>query len=247
MNITRYVQYAGECAAASVASICHYYDTEVDYSSVRRALIKSGYNLSSGLFPSSMGSVLNILGFRSVTIYTCDLSTFDFTWNALNKDQISSMREKMVSKSRSIGREERNYLRATIDFLKNENNKFIIDYKFGKVLRGWIDKGLPVLIGFNWTKFFRQPKSNYKFRPNPVLGKEDYHSVVARGYDRNGVQVVDSCSEEYKGNLSKYRKGYYVMPWEDFCVVVSTGELVVPMGYSRNDLLTEEIGKSDMI
>lgn len=231
MEIVRYKQHTSECSLAAISSICNYYDRSLTYeiirSIVRRHIQK---NLLSGFFCGTSGLIFNLLGFKRVTIHTCDLDFLDFSWKTPTQ-QLSALTKQ--SKSKNISKDFRDNVKSMMKFLSCKNNNLVVDYRYRQIIKYCINYSMPVLVGYNWTRFFRQPKRNSKFKPDPFNGREDYHSVVAKDYNDTGVQVIDS-SEEYKGKPKKYRKKYYTMPWDDFLIAVSNGgELIVPSEYQK--------------
>jgi len=115
-----------------------------------------------------------------------------------------------------------------IDWLSDEecNNQLIIDWDFAKHIRRGLDSGRPVGASLSWTSFFKMPKDR-DGENDPIRGYPDDHAIVLRGYDKDGVFVVDPHYEVYRGRLKRYRNGYYKIPWDKFLVNIPQGDLII--------------------
>jgi hypothetical protein len=121
-----------------------------------------------------------------------------------------------------------------VKFLENEDgNNVIIDRQFGNHIREAINNGLPVLVSFNWNLFFKFPKWNKYGEADPIRGDFEQHEVVIYGYDDDGVNIIDSHHEMYKGKLKKYRNGRYKMDWETLMTTMGSGDLIIPKEFSK--------------
>ena len=123
---------------------------------------------------------------------------------------------------------------------KNYRNKLKIDYRFGEHIRTAIDRDMPVIISFNWTMFFKYQKWANNHKPDPIKGDYEWHAAVVRGYSDKGAAIVDSSHEYYKYRLARYRKGKYIIPWEDLMVCMGmSGTLHIPTSYDESLLQYE--------
>ena len=78
--------------------------------------------------------------------------------------------------------------------------------------------------------FFKYIKDG-EYGGDPINGDFEEHAVVANGYDRNGVWVVDSHYQHYKYKRKKYRKGFYKISWENLMTVIGAGDVIIPNDY----------------
>ena len=113
-------------------------------------------------------------------------------------------------------------------------NNLIIDYDFGDRIRRAIDNGIPPIITFNWSMFFKFSKYNDKDKPDPVKGDAEQHAVVVSGYSSKGAYIVDSHHECYKYSLKKYRKGRYFVSWESLMAIMGAeGTIIIGYDYRK--------------
>jgi uncharacterized protein YvpB len=135
---------------------------------------------------------------------------------------------------RGINQSFRNFLQK-----KSFSNQLVIDHHFSSHIREALDNGLPVLVSFNWNMYFEYPKAKEKKNPefkDVISGYPEHHAVVARGYNDKYIHIVDSHWEYYKRKLSKFRKGYYTIPWEEFMTVMGMGDVIIPEDYEERRL-----------
>ena len=111
------------------------------------------------------------------------------------------------------------------------NNTVKIDYDFEKHIKKALNRRCPVLLNFNWTMFFKFSKENSKGEYDPINGVGVDHAVVANGYDKNGIWIVDSHHEYYKYSRKKYRRGFYKMKWGHLLTCMGSGDVIVPEEY----------------
>lgn len=228
LNVKRFRQKPSECALAAASSLANFYDSTVEYENVRE-LLKTRER-GKGLYTSQQGRLLNELGFGHVTIVTADLTLIDFSWRKLSKKRlIRKLKEFRGYYGHIRDPWSKDYVNDMVEWLEEEtcNNRLVIDYDFAKYIRKSLDKGRPVGASIAWTSLFRLTKG-YQGESNDIKGEEDDHAVVIRGYDEDGVFVVDSHYLSYRGRrLKKYHNGYYKIPWEKFLVNIPRGDLVL--------------------
>ena len=114
--------------------------------------------------------------------------------------------------------------------LEGYDNNIKIDYNFGKYIRGHLNRKNHLILSFNWTMFFKFAKEG-DFGDDPVNGESEEHAVVANGYDKNGVWIVDSHHQCYKYSRKKYRKGFYKISWENLMTAMGQGDVIIPNNY----------------
>ncbi len=228
LSVKRFKQYPSECAIASASSLACFFDSEVEYKKVREMIPKKVRR--DGLFTSAQARLLNRLGFTKIDIVTADLNLIDFSWsNYTKKSMIRRMKHLRAHYRRQKEKDLCEYVKDMVDWLEDEecDNNLIIDYNFKKHITKQLDRGRPVGAAVNWTSLFKFTKGNRKQKDGDIKGEQEDHSIVLRGYNEDGVYVVDSHSECYTGKREKYKKGYYKIPWEKFLVNIPGGDLIL--------------------
>jgi hypothetical protein len=228
LRVKRFRQRPGDCAIAAAASAANYFNPDVEYRRVRRALESDG----QGLYTPDIGTLLNRLGFAKVTIITADLDHFDYTW----RDREKLLSELKHSKRYDKDSDTRAVSSAYVNFLTrgDADNNLILDHHFGNYIRKSIDDGLPCLISFNFNMFHELGKWGDDGKKDSRRGSYEQHEVLISGYDQKGVNIVDSHHELYVGRLKKYRGGRYKMSWETLMTVMGMGDVILPSGYSKD-------------
>lgn len=214
LRVKKNKQAINECAIASVASLCHYYNKKIKYSKIRETI--PHFARIGGLYDVEQGMLLNSLGFKNVNIVNCDLEIFDFSWNNLPKNQLLKKIKKVKKYyNKSFGfhssvapyseqsqkkQELKQYSELFYSWLaqKKYNNNLIIDTDYAKYIKKSLNQGNPVIAGLNMTTLGKSQKEG-----SDIGGFQLFHSVIIRGYDDKNVYIVDSDSE----------KGYYSVKW----------------------------------
>lgn len=230
LKITRYKQKPGHCAIAACATVGNFYNPDIDYEQsqkiVKKKVVK---DIDEGLDSGEIGSLLNHLGFRKVTIVTTNLNIFDYSWSKYKKNHLISTMKEMGKSYKGEYREVLKSLRKWLEFNQFDNN-IIIDYDFSKYIRQALDDKKPLVLSFNWTMYFKYAK--YKgIIENAIKGEAEEHAVVAYGYNKKGVYICDSHHQCYKYRLKKYRDGLYTIPWEHLMTIMGLGDLYIPENY----------------
>lgn len=225
-GIKRYKQFPSECAFAATAALANYYDAKVNYGILRSLVPPS--KRGDGLHTPQQGMLLNQLGFSNVTIVSADHEMFDFSWSKLGKKALISKLKKTKEYWRRKDKDVAESLKFYIEWLSDSDcdNQLKIDYDFPKYIRRHLNAGHPVGASFNWTAMFKLAKSG-KVGWNDISGEAEEHAVVLRGYDKEGVFVVDSQYNAYRGKLRKYRGGRYKISWSKFLVNAPYGDLIL--------------------
>jgi hypothetical protein len=239
LNVRRFKQLSGECAIAAAASVANFYNPEIEYDYVSNLVANDG----NGMYTPDTGTLLNRLGFQSVTIVTANIELLDFYWKSLRKDKLIEQLRKTIKYHKDHrNKDSREEAASYIKFLNRQpGNKVLIDRHFGHHIRESLDNGNPVLVDFNWNLFFEYPKWSDMRDVDPIKGDSEEHEVVINGYDKNGVHIVDSHHELYNGRLSKFRNGYYTMTWEELMTVMGSGDLLIPHNYSQETMEKYEL------
>jgi len=238
LNLKRFTQNSSTCTIASCATIANYYNKAIDYDFVKKLAIKKNILDEEpflGLYTAETSALLNLLGFKKVSIISSDLSYLDYSWKNLSKKNLLS--EMKIVKRKTDDEELKSILGCTISFLKNNskgyNNNIVIDYRFGNYIRESIDLGIPVVASFDWTAYFEKSKENEDGVYDPT-GNSIEHAVALGGYNRIGVRVIDSHYRFYKGKkLKRYQTGKYTMRWEELMTCMGKGDLIIPTNYSE--------------
>lgn len=226
LTVRRWKQRPAECAIASATALAYYFDESVTYHKVRNVVPKSLLRKNEGLYTSQQARLLNDLGFGRIAIVTSDPTLVDMSWQKLSKGKIiEKLRRKRAYCGRTSDTEGKSFVDDMISWLQYDgcDNNLIIDYNFPMYIRRHLDAGKPVGASYNWTKMFKFKKTGV----DEVRGEVEEHAVVIRGYDDQGVFIVDGHHQSYKGRLSKYHNGYYKMPWETYLVTAPDGDLIL--------------------
>ena len=233
--LKRFIQDPAHCATAAAAIIGHHYNKKIDYEYTKELAKRKVADEIDGLYDGQSVKLLNYLGFRKVILVVSDIDCYDWTLNNLSKKKLI----EALKESKRVQDEEYSIdIGEIIDCLKdkNYNNKLIVDYRVDKYIKEYIDRGIPLLVFFNWHKFFRLVKTDGDGYPDPISGNSDFHMVTCCGYSSKSVYVIDSHSQCYKYKLKKYSSGRYCMSWPDLMAVV--GGLIIPCDY-KEDLCYE--------
>lgn len=237
LRVKRFIQGQGlgHCAVASSASIANYYNKKINYELAQEITRKHVTDeLDDGLYTGHIGILLNLLGFKKVTIISSDTNAYDFSWNSFSKKALIQELANLKRK-RSFHQDERDNYAAMYHFLKeSRKNKLILDSSFGDHIRSSLYQQKPVIISYNWTLLFQSPKYNAKDVNDYINGDIDYHAVVARGYDERKVMIVDSQYYSYTYKLKKFKKGYYNIGWEEILMALAGSDIVLPDEYDPN-------------
>jgi len=237
IELRRFKQEQAMCAIAASACIANYYNKEINYETTKitaKEVIKEK-KLNEGFYTAEIGILLNYLGFKQVTIISSDLELYDYSFNKKTKKALLKTLKEMGKNEDFAGRDTADSL---ISFLKNKkkkvyNNKIIVDYEFGKYIRQNLDKNIPLMLSYNWTLFFKFPKTDENDCADCIVGESEYHIVVACGYDKKGVYVVDSHQDYYKYKLKKYKSGRYLISWETLMIILADGDIIIPKKYNN--------------
>ena len=233
IKITHFLQDPAHCAVAAVAAITNFYNPYIDYEYVKkiayRKISKKIFN-EEGLDSPQICMLLNYLGFNEVSLITSDSSCIDYTWSKYGKRKMKAVLEESISLKKN--KYEKILVKDLYKWysLKGYYNNIKIDYNFGKHIRKQLNKKKPIILTFNWTMLFKFVKIGDS-GDDPINGEIEAHAVVANGYDKNGVWVVDSHHNYYKYNRKKYRRGFYKISWENLLTVMGEGDVIIPNDY----------------
>jgi len=234
LNVQRFVQSPSCCGVAAAASLANYYNPDVNFIKTRMLAKEHLHKLKDGLYTGQVGYLLNLLGFKKVTVVSTDIGFLDYSWAGLGKRNLISTMEDASHELPDA--DSRKMCRDMLKFLqrKKVKNKLIIDYAFPKYIRKYLTQGIPLMFSFNWTMFFKYPKYR-KLTPNPMKGDYEWHYVVCSGYTKTGVYLVDSQYQWYKYRLKQYRKGIYHAKWDRLLTCMGlNADLIIPEEYNHD-------------
>ena len=239
IKLQRYEQDTACCTVAAVSSVVNHMDKDLNYDLVKKCAeqyIQEDVG-RNGLLTGQICKLLNIVGFKKVTLIDSDLMLFDYYWAKYSKkDMEMAIKESLSLKNR---KDKEVNLREIYNWYRSRKYKNIIkiDYEFGKYIRKFIDKNVPVIITFNWHMFFKYPKCTDGMEIDPFNGEYEYHAVAVNGYDSKGIWVVDSNICFHKYSRKKYCTGFYRMNWEHLFVCMGQGELIAAERYEKNNAI----------
>jgi len=224
LKVTRFIQDPAYCAVAACAALSNYYNRTITYESTKALADSKYHNISKeGLSSPEMGLLLNEIGFRYVSVISCQLDFLDMSWAKMSKKELLST----LTDAKKKRADYRQTMADYIAFLENDvHNKLIIDWDFGSYIMDEIKAGRPLISSYNWTMFFKFSKYSGK-KVDPINGVGEEHAVVINGCDNNGVNIVDSHNEYYKYSLKKYRKGRYKIKWNNMMTIIGEGDLII--------------------
>ena len=235
IKVTHYFQDPSHCAVAAAATLANFHNPEIDYEKTKKIACrkfdtKSRKISDAGIDSPEICRLLNYLGFNSVTLITSDFYCVDYTWSNYGKRKMLETIKHSLDHKKD--KEEKNLTRSLYKWYKLDgyDNNIKIDYNFGKYIRKYLNKKIPIIVTFNWTMFFKYVKDG-EYGDDPVNGDFTEHAVVANGYDKNGVWIVDSHHQYYKYKRKKYRKGFYKISWENLMTVMGQGDVIIPSNY----------------
>lgn len=220
--VTRYIQDPAHCAVAAISSVANFYDKSKDYEYVKQAAYEHDKRIKKeGMYTSDIGMVLNNLGFDGATVVSTDLDIFDYEWEKISKKNLV---DKLSRRVKGLKNEYKEITQGFLDFLNySPKNKIVISYDFGKHIREYLDSHRPLILSYNWSMFHKWGGT--------IKSGEEYHAVVAHGYDSEHVFITDSHEKHYTYRLSKYRNGKYKIKWEHLMTVMGTGDVLLPGRY----------------
>jgi hypothetical protein len=232
IKVTHYNQDPAHCAVASSAVVANYYNSEIDYEYTKELAHERVSKAISeeGLDSAQICLLLNYLGFNKITLVTSDLTVWDYSWKKFShKKLVETLKESLLKKDI---KEEKEVTKTMIKWmsLKNSKSDVKIDYDYGKYIKSALNKNKPVILTFNWTMYFKFEKEG-KNGGDAFNGEGEEHAVVANGYDKNGVWVVDSHHNCYKYSRKKYKKGFYKIKWEHLFACMGQGDVIIPEKY----------------
>jgi hypothetical protein len=249
LRLIRYKQDHGRCATAACATLANYYNPGVNYELAKYVCDREvSRNGDDGLYAGEIGILLNKLGFRKVKIVTCNLDIVDHSWkNLTSYGQVRAI-DNML-RSRAIDFDQRLNLKSMRRFLtaKGFQNFLEIDNSFPEYIRKYVEKGKPVLFSFNWNMLLKFPKQTDKGKADYVRGHTSHHAVCANRCTPEGVGIVDSHHEFYKGQWQRYASGQYFIKWEELLPAMGANDVILADDYCGELLNYELVDQGELV
>lgn len=124
----------------------------------------------------------------SATLHTYNLELFDPTW--FEPGEVDLAEKLRAQRREKSGKRLRLATRGYLEFLKLGGSIRFEDLS-GRLLRAFLDRGLPVLTGLSATYLYRTPREHGpKADYDDVRGHASGHFVVLCGYDREERTVL---------------------------------------------------------
>ena len=228
LPVKRFKQKPAECGLCTIASLANFFDSSIDYNTIRKTVSNTDLNKisRSGMYTSQEARLLNKLGFKKVKIVTADLNLIDFSWAEFDKSELIQRMKVLLSHyKKKKDHHNHLYVKDMIKWLEDEryDNSLVISNDWKKHIERQLNHNVPVGAAINWTSFFKFKKGHHSVNGD-ITGSSIDHAFVIRGFDDKGVFVVDSHTKSYTG---KYRKGFYKIAWDKFLVNVPCGDLIL--------------------
>ena len=172
------------CGPTCLHAIYEYFGDHVPLESViaRTRRLKSGGTLAVLLACDALRR-----GY-SATLYTYNLEVFDPTW--FEPGDVDFTAKLRAQRRRKGGKKLRVATAGYLEFLKLGGAVRFEDLS-GRLVRSFLDRGIPVLTGLSATYLYRTPREHGpKADYDDVRGRATGHFVVLIGYDREERTVL---------------------------------------------------------
>lgn len=125
-------------------------------------------------------------GYRAL-LYSFNLAVFDPTWHELPPKEL---RDRLAAQA-VVRREpkRRRAISAYVEFLEL-GGAIRLGELSGKLLRRYLDRGLPILTGLSATYLYQRPRETPAGADDDLRGEPTGHFVVLCGYDRGSRKVL---------------------------------------------------------
>lgn len=145
-------------------------------------------------------------GYRAL-LYSFNLAVFDPTWAELPPREL---REKLAEQA-LVRREpkRRRAISAYVEFLDLGGTVRLGELS-GRLLRRYLDRGLPILTGLSATYLYQRPRELADGTDDDLRGEPAGHFVVLCGYDRAArkVLVADPLHPNELSHEGTYEVGF---------------------------------------
>ncbi|HSC86829.1 MAG TPA: C39 family peptidase [Polyangiaceae bacterium] len=164
----------------------------------------------------------------AATIYTSNLQTFDPTWFRKDVKLAEKLRAQMqVKKDPKL----RLACQAYLEFLE-AGGKIRMRTLSLDLVRGLLDRGVPVLAGLSATYLYECPRELPDGTPDDVAGSPSGHFVILQGYDADREHVL--IADPWPDN-PEFSKPYYSVEISRLLAAVHLGIVT----YDANLLVIE--------
>jgi len=172
------------CGPTCLHAVYRYYGDNLELDQVISQIRRIEHG---GTFSVYLGTHALKRGYH-VTLYTYNLRVFDPTWFTLSREHMIS-RLKARRKARATTPLVA-ALDAYLEFLE-AGGEVVFEDLTGKLIRGFLKKGLPVITGLSSTYLYRAMR---EYGPNDddddIRGDPAGHFVVLCGYDKEDRTVL---------------------------------------------------------
>lgn len=222
-------QEHSDCGIASISAIANHYNPKVTYDKVKKMAFKFDPKIENeGTCSGQLGIILNKLKFRKVTIYSSNHDVIDYSWKKKKKQEIKeALKDISIYSKKKENREDAFWY---YKFLAKRSyvNSLMVTSDFARIIKENIDAYRPVLIDYNWSQIFNEPKVNRKDEPDHIRGDIDYHAVVIVGYSKDKVCIQDSRNDMQKSNkVENISPGYYYVKWHHLMMAMGQSDIIV--------------------
>lgn len=140
-----------------------------------------------GTLAAFLGSHALRRGYQA-KLYTYNLQLFDPTWfKSVSPDIRAKLEEQLEHKK---DRKLRKATRGYQEFL-GLGGKVLIEDLNGRLIRAYLDRGIPILAGLSSTFLYRSAREfGFEGEDDDVRGEPAGHFVVLCGYDRKTREVL---------------------------------------------------------
>jgi hypothetical protein len=172
------------CGPTCLAAIYGYHGDQADLTKISREIRQLNTGGTLGVFLANHA----IRRGYSATIYTYNLQVFDPTWFGKGR---ALLREKLLDQLVERSDDKiRLASRAYVEFLELGGKLQLADLT-PKLIRKFLNKGLPVLTGLSSTFLYRAMREIPPQQDDDdIRGEPSGHFVVVYGYDRVGKKVL---------------------------------------------------------
>lgn len=172
------------CGPTCLHAVYRYYGDKLELDEVIGQIRRLEHG---GTFSVYLGTHALNRGYR-VTLYTYNLRVFDPTWFSLSReDMIARLKARRKARATTSLVAA---LDAYLEFLE-AGGEVVFEDLTGKLIRGFLKKGIPVITGLSSTYLYRAMR---EYGPNDedddIRGDPAGHFVVLCGYDKEDRTVL---------------------------------------------------------
>lgn len=203
-SVKRIEQVPKGCAAAALLQVLRYYGVDLDLDGLMSMLSCPPDEFSrQGISEGAIGLAAAELGFR-VSFISYDVRRFDPTWASLTKEGLLGRLGRRLAFLESASSADKEggyasyYLRTStqhlIEMLRHPSVEFSFKPVSERLLCGFLDEGVPVLVIVDSPLFFGT-RRRYRGVLDEFRGKDWGHVVTVAGHDDRRFWVVDPANK----------------------------------------------------